>query len=155
MNGDEARESKEGLTTKFKITIPDIRNVTFKTCDGLDSEVEVVQYLEGGRMGPPRTARGHQLVSRLTFSHGMVSPESSQSGGKNLFDWYCEVCDSGKALTKRTVSITVEGTDGGKLVTWKVLNAWPCRWVGPLLSASSNTLTVEQVTFAHEGIIAE
>lgn len=152
---DDLKADKEGLTTQFRITIPKHKNVTFKSCDGLESEVEVIQLPEGGRLGAPRTVRGQQLGGRLTFSHGTVSPEVSQGGSKTIFDWYQDVCDSSKPLAKETISITVMDSQGKKQAGWKILNAWPCRWIGPLLSAGTNTLTVEQITFAHEGIVAE
>ncbi|MEZ4749454.1 MAG: phage tail protein [Bdellovibrionota bacterium] len=155
MNNNEQTPDKEGLSTRFKITIPQLKNVTFKTCDGLDSEVEVRMIAEGGRMGAPRMARGRQLVSRISFSHGMVSPEASGATAKTIFDWYQEVCDSSKPLEKKTISITIEDPGGNKIAGWKILNAWPCRWRGPLLSSEMNRLTIEQICFAHEGIEAQ
>ncbi len=155
MDNQESIMDREGLSTRFRILIADLQHVLFRSCDGLDAEIEVVTIEEGGRLAPPRTARGQQRPSRLTFSHGLVSPETSQSSQKTIFDWFQEVCDPSKTLTKRTISISVENEDGKNIASWKVLNAWPCRWMGPVLSARSNSLTIEQIGFAHEGIVLE
>lgn len=144
-----AKDENEGLSTKFKVIVPGMRELVFKSCDGMESEIEVMSFAEGGRMGAPRTARGRQQVSRIAFSQGSAS---TGSGGRSVFDWYLEVCDSSKALDKKTLSIVVSDADGHDLAEWRIKNAWPCRWVAPMLSTDSNQLTVEFVSFAHEGI---
>ena len=34
-------EGKEGLSTQFKVVIPELRDMVFKSCEGLESEIEV------------------------------------------------------------------------------------------------------------------
>jgi len=155
MNGNEQMEDREGLSTCFRVLIADLKHVVFRSCDGLNAEVEVRAISEGGRLAPPRTARGQQLISRLSFSNGLVSPESGKSANGTVFNWFQEVCDPAKPLVKRTISISVENSNGKTLASWKVLNAWPCKWIGPFLSAEQNGLTIEHMSFAHEGIILE
>ncbi len=141
-------EGKEGLSTQFKVVIPELRDMVFKSCEGLESEIEVIHFNEGGNLGAPRTARGAQRVSRLSFGQGTSGSDS----GKTIFDWYLEVCDTSKPLQKKTLSITITDREGKKLTEWRVLNAWPCRWSAPLMSHENASIAVEYVSFAHEGI---
>ena len=138
----------EALTTLFKIVIPDLRDMVFTSCEGLESEIEVESLFEGGSLAAPKTVRGPQKVNKITFGHGT----SGDKGGKSLFDWYLEVCDSSKELQKKVISIMVIDRDGKELAEWRVKNAWPCRWVAPMMSRDLSALSIETISFAHEGI---
>lgn len=123
--------------------------MVFKSCHGMEMETDVVSICEGGRAGAPRTARGGQRVSRVSFGHGTATGNSS---GKTLLDWYGEVCDASKPLQKKTLSVIVMDNSGKDLAEWRILNAWPCKWVAPVLNTHHNNLVVEFTSFAHEGI---
>ena len=146
----QENEQKEGLTTLFKISIPDAREMTFKSCEGIEAEVEVVYFPEGGNLGAPRTGRGPQKTSRITFGQGAAAP-----GGKGIFDWFNEVSDSSKPLQKKTISVKVTDAEGNELAQWRILNAWPCRWMAPMMTTDISSVTVDMVSFAHEGISRE
>lgn len=140
---------KDGLNVFFKIIMPDHRDMVFKSCEGLESEIEVRSYYEGGSLAAPKTARGTQKVNKISFGQGTAA---SEGGSKSLFDWYLEVSDSTKALTKRTLSVVVSDAEGHQLAEWRILNAWPCRWMAPMMSQENSQVSVEIVSFAHEGI---
>jgi len=145
---------KEGLSVQFEVVIPGFPRMLFKSCEGMDSEIDVIQISEGGRLGSPLTSRGGHRASRITFGKGTVAGESGGSAG-SIFKWYMDVCDASKPLQKKMIVISL--TDAGKpgaMAKWNLVNAWPCRWVGPLLSHDSSDLTMEYLSFAHEGITA-
>lgn len=144
-----AREENEGLSTRFKVVVPGMADVTFKSCDGMSSRVQVISYPEGGRQGAPRTARGTTMVNEIAFSHGSAT---SGSGGRSVFDWYQDVKDSSKKLEKKTLSVMTIDSQGKTLSEWRIVNAWPCAWNSPSISTDQTQLTVEYVSFAHEGI---
>ena len=141
-------DEKEGLTTLFKIVIPKVREMVFKSCEGIESEIDVVYHADGGSLGAARTARGTQKVNKITFGQG----SGGQEGGKSVFEWYLEVCDASKPLQKETISVIVMDREEKTLAEWRILNAWPCRWQAPMMSRDFTSLAVESVTFAHEGI---
>ncbi len=144
-----SKDDQEGLSTRFRVVIPGMNELVFRSCEGMESEMEVTSISEGGRMGAPRTARGHQRVNRMSFSHGSAA---KGAGGRSVFDWYMEVCDASKALSKKTLSVVVTDAEGRDLAEWRIVNAWPCRWVAPVIGTDHSRLTVEYISFAHEGI---
>lgn len=143
------RNDNEGLSTVFKVIIPGLPEISFKSCEGIQSEIEVVTFVEGGSQTAPRTARGQQRASRISFGQG-----STHSGGKSIYDWYSDVVDPGKPLAKKTFSITIRAPQKEReiIAEWWVLNAWPCQWMAPLMSKEVNQITIDYITFAHEGI---
>lgn len=144
-----AKETKDGLSAYFKVVMEEYDEAVFQSCDGLESEIEVVYLSEGGRGTAPHAVRGAPKVNKLLFSKGSIS---AKGGKKGLFDWYLEVCDYSKPLKRQTLTIQLLDSQKNAVRSWRVLNAWPCRWMGPSLSRESADLSVEYIEFAHEGI---
>jgi len=140
----------DNVSTQYKVVINGLKNTTFRSCEGLESEIDVLSYQNGGNLSAPVTARGFQKTGRLSFGRGAFSDQGSS--GKSLFDWYLEVCDSSKALKKETILVILVDSSDREVEKWEVVNAWPSRWMGPLLNQDDSQLSVQYITFAHEGI---
>lgn len=145
-------ENSIALSTQFKIAMKDYDDVVFHSCEGLQSEIEVVYLPEGGRAGAARAVRGAPRGGKIAFANGDVMKKGSK---QSLLDWYLETCDLSKPLKRQMLTIQLLNSEGQEVRTWQVLEAWPCRWQGPALSRDSQGLTVEYVEFAHEGITAK
>jgi phage tail-like protein len=137
------------LSTQFRVVMEDFEEASFQSCDGLEAEVEVLYHAEGGRGLGPRAVRGTPKISKLTFAKGTIH---SKGGKKTILDWLTEVMDYSKPLKRQMLTIQLLDAQKNPVRTWKVKDAWPCRWTGPLLSLDSSGLTVEHLVFAHEGI---
>jgi phage tail-like protein len=146
--GAAALDKGQGVNTSFEIQIDGISQLTFQSCEGLEAEIEVVTLHEGGNLGAPRTARGHQNINRISFGQGTTSSEH----GKSIFEWFQDVCDAGHPLEKKSISIKLKNPDKQCLAEWQVHNAWPCRWTAPMMLSHSSGVAIEYVTFTHEGI---
>jgi phage tail-like protein len=143
------KEKKDGMSSYFKVVMEDYEEVIFQSCDGLQSEIEVVYVVEGGRASSPHALRGLPKSNKIIFSKGNLS---AKNGKKSLFDWFQEVSDYSKPLKRQTLTIQLLNTQKAAIRTWRVVDAWPCRWMGPTLSRDNSDLTVEYIEFAHEGI---
>ncbi|MBI4403748.1 MAG: phage tail protein [Deltaproteobacteria bacterium] len=152
LNTNQMAADKEGTAYQFEVVISGYRKMTFKSCEGIESEVDVQTYLDGGRMNAPKTARGPQRVGKITFGKGTVGAEGPNGGKSNIFSWYMKVCDSSQVLKKETIVISLLDGERKKLSEWKLINAWPCRWIGPFLTTDDQDLTIDYVSFAHEGL---
>jgi len=144
-------KEREGLTTLFKIQVAEMPDMVFRSCEGLEAEIEVVSIPEGGRLGAPRTARGLQKIQKISFSQGFLI-QGDKNANLSLFKWFKEVCDASKALKKRRIYLKMTDGEGKELSEWEIKDAWPCRWVAPLVSKDATEVAVEFVSFAHEGI---
>lgn len=142
---------KEGLTTLFQIRIGEMPEMVFRSCEGLEAEIEVVSIPEGGRLGAPRTGRGAQRAQKISFSQGSLI-QGDKSASNSLFNWFKDVCDSSKPLQKRIIRLKMTNSEGKALSEWEIAGAWPCRWTAPLVSQEAAAVAVEYISFAHEGI---
>src|SRR5580692_9441837 len=118
--GGASQEDKEGMSTLFHVEIPDFWDMIFKSCEGIESEVEVNTLFDGGSLNPPHTVRGLHRVNKISFGKGTVGKKASE---RPLSEWYEEVCDPNKPLVKRKLSITVTDKHSKPLAGWIIKNA--------------------------------
>jgi phage tail-like protein len=118
----------------------------FTEVGGLQVEMDVMDYQEGGNNGFVHRLPGFTKVSNLTLKRGMTS-------SNEFFKWCADIA-SGK-FTRRHVSIVMYDVAGNKLMTWNYKNAYPVKWIGPQFRASDATAAIETLELAHEGMTLE
>jgi phage tail-like protein len=116
----------------------------FSEVSGLVSEVEVLDFREGGvndhlqrRAGPAR------YPSNLTLRRGITDATA-------LWDWAQEPI-SGK-VTRRNGSIVLLDDSGDEVWRWNFKAAYPVRWTGPELRAQGGSVALESLELAHHGV---
>jgi phage tail-like protein len=69
-----------------------------------------------------------------------------------LFEWRRRIVDG--AEDRRDVTIQqLEGPDGAAANTWRLVDAWPCRWSGPAFNALSGEVAIEELELAFEDLV--
>ena len=118
----------------------------FTEVSGLQVEMDVMEYQEGGNNGFVHRLPGFTKVSNITLKRGMTK-------SNEFFKW-CAAIASGK-FTRRNVSVVMYDVAGNKLMTWNYKNAYPVKWIGPQFRASDATAAIETLELAHEGVTLE
>jgi phage tail-like protein len=115
----------------------------FSEVSGLQTEVEIQDYREGGvneyihrRAGPVR------YPANVVLKHGLTDKTE-------LWSWYCNVVQ-GK-IERKNMSIVLLDRSGNEKRRWNLQRAYPVKWAGPDLRALSNDVAVETVELAHDG----
>jgi phage tail-like protein len=77
----------------------------------------------------------------------------------NLFDWLqsCSgdgLTGAGNKIRRRNGAVTLVDAGGTPVRSWKFADAYPVKWTGPRLSASSRDLAVEELEVCHSGFRA-
>ena len=116
----------------------------FSECSGLQLETEVQEYPEGGlnthvRKFPTRTKQTNMTLKRghrRSACCGTGTPASSKGESR-----------------PRDGSIVVRDPSGERvLVEWHFPRGFPCKWIGPDLNATQNTVAVETLELCHQGL---
>jgi phage tail-like protein len=115
----------------------------FTEVGGMQVEMDVLDYQEGGNNGFVHRLPGVTKVSNLTLKRGMTT--------SNEFYKWCADIASGK-FTRRHVTVVMYDSAGTELMRWNFVNAYPVRWVGPQLLAPDTAAAVETLELAHEGM---
>ena len=127
----------------------------FAEVSGLNSEIEMEDFHEGGRnIGPRRFPRWGRYPN-IVLRRGITSDTA-------LWDWWADVITRSftvvkaapqKALPRRNAVILVDGLDHKAVAGWFVSNALPERLSGPGLNARGNEIAIETLELSHQGVL--
>ncbi len=106
---------------------------------GLDQSVQLVKYEDG--TGNLFQMPGKMEPLTITLKRGVI-PKQSQ-----LYQWINSVTFNRVEKKDLTISLTNE-TGSELLVTWNVMNAFPTKWTGPNIDATSNEVAIEEISLA-------
>jgi phage tail-like protein len=126
--------------------------VSFAEVTGLNSELEIEEYHEGGRNVGPRRFPKWGRYPTLIFRRGVTA-------STDLWDWWADVISHSYTLTTTTAPprrngvILLEDQAHQAVAGWFFTNALPERLVGPGLSARSNEIAIESLELSHEGLL--
>lgn len=127
----------------FAVEIEGLLVGGFTAVSGLESDIEVEEYREGGVNGYV-----HQLPSRtrhanLVLSHGLTSLST-------LWNWYYDTTQG--TIQRKNGTIMLLDPQQIPVMWWNFRNALPVRWTGPQFDATSDQIGVESLELAHEGL---
>ena len=135
---------------------------SFSEVTGLDSQIEVEDYWEGGSNSAPMRFAKHGTYPDLVLKRGITLDTS-------LADWYYQVKTSKYARIRKDgiillmdrggftqeltgAAVGVPFVDRIPIAGWYFRKAIPKEIRGPSLNAKGNEIAIEQLVLAHEGI---
>lgn len=115
----------------------------FSECQGIMVEYEVLEYQEGGQNDFVHKLRGRAKFPNITLKRGITHEDALQK-------WFkaCENKADRKALT---ISLLGPAGSSEKVRAWSFEGAFPVKWTGPNLNASSTSIATETLEIAHRG----
>jgi len=127
----------------FVIEIEGLLAGGFSDCSGLQIEIEMHEYREGGQNEFVHRFAGATKHPLLVLKHGL-SPIDG------LWGWLQDVAAGN--IRRRNGTIYLLNNRQAPIMTWHFREALPLRWSGPDLRASSAAVAFESVELAHRGI---
>lgn len=110
---------------------------------GLESEVEVIEYRDGG-----------DLVTRKRpgrVKYGDITLKRAAGRADQLSEWFEKT--RGGTTERKSGSVIYLDRAGAEVLRYNFFEAWPCRWSGPELDADpKDSLPVEGITLCVERI---
>ncbi|MGE5656354.1 MAG: phage tail protein [Actinomycetota bacterium] len=142
--GPKSIRSDPYMSCNFFIEIGGLVAGGFTEVGGLESEMELESYAEGGVNGYihyfPKQARYPNLV----LSRGLTDVDL-------LWLWY-QTTVSGK-VQRKNGTIILLNQKRLPVMWWNFKNAYPVKWVGPQLNANNtSSVAIERMELVHEGI---
>jgi phage tail-like protein len=130
---------------RFRVEIEGLVVGGFTAVSGLDAEVVVEEYREGGV-----NDFVHRLPSGTRYSGNLVL-ERGLGDADALWSWFEDTAAG--IVERRNGSVVIVSGDDEDVVRWNFLGAYPVRWSGPQLRADGNTVAMERVELAHRGLV--
>ena len=128
----------------FLVEIQGITATSFSEVSGLETSIDVVEYRAGdARLNTEQKLPGLFKTTDVTLKRGLTQDLS-------LWNWINNAM-TGNVVRTPVAIILLDQADNPVLV-WKLRNAWPCKWSGPVLSAGSSEVAIETLQICHEGL---
>jgi phage tail-like protein len=129
---------------RFIVEINGVTAGGFSEATGFESKTETDDYREGGV-----NDYVHKIVKETKYSNLVLKRGLTDS--LLLYAWYQSIVRG--FVVRSTISVVLLDRLGEEKVRWTFFEALPVRWNSSDLSAAGNTIAVETVEFAHQGMV--
>lgn len=123
----------------------------FQECTGLEVEMDVQEYLEGGRNDGVIRRVGRAKYSNIVLKRGMFHSKDNQLA-RELWDWFQGVVSGRRPVTRYDGAVAVKNHKGDTVATWIFDRGLPAKIRGPELNAKTGEIAIEELHIAHEGL---
>jgi phage tail-like protein len=114
---------------------------TFGAIRGLEAQVDILEYREGGINDIVHRLPGQLTYPNLVLSNGQTTEAVEK--------WFAQTRLGG---ARHTITVTLLDNEGNPVRAWSFADAFPIRWTGPVLSAGSTEVAGEELEVAHGGM---
>ncbi len=123
----------------------------FQECSGLEVEMDVQEYLEGGRNDGVIRRAGRAKYTNIVLKRGMFL---GGLGGVNrdLWQWIQGVVAGVRPIARYDGIIQVMNVGNEVAATWVFDRGLPAKIRGPELNAKTGEIAIEELHIAHEGL---
>lgn len=131
-------------TNRFYVEIESELRASFTECSGLGVNIKKESYFEGGVNDQQRIFLGQAEFTDVTLKRGMTDDFT-------FWGWITQIL-SGLPGIRRNVNILLFNQAGETMQCWTLIGAIPISWKSPGLQADGNTVGIEELTLAYEGL---
>ncbi len=128
---------------RFYVEVNGKKEAVFTAVNGLQAEMDVHEYEEGGNNAFAHKFPGRTKVGNLTLKRGITN-------SNDFLNWYMQIAQGD--IVRRNVSVVMYDVTGTELLRWNFVNAYPVKWTGPEFAADGSTMAVESLELAHDGL---
>jgi phage tail-like protein len=123
----------------------------FQECSGLEVEMDVQEYVEGGRNDGVIKRVGRAKYSPIVLKRGMFYP-SSGLANRDLWLWIQAMVAGERPVARYDGMIKVMSSGENVSATWVFDRGLPMKVRGPELNAKTGEVAIEELHIAHEGL---
>ncbi len=129
---------------RFYVEIESNLTASFSDCSGLGVTVDKETYMEGGVNEQQRIFLKQSKFNDVTLKRGITDDLT-------FWNWLNQTLSPG-TKERRNVNILVFNQAGETMQCWTLIGAIPVAWKAPSLQANSNSVAIEELTLAYEGL---
>lgn len=123
----------------------------FQEVSGLEIELDVQEYQEGGRNDGVIRRVGRAKYQNLVLKRGMFY-DAGGAVNRELWSWLQGIASGERPVRRYDGVIEVLGTGSDVVATWVFDRGLPVRLRGPELNAKTGEIAIEELHIAHEGL---
>jgi phage tail-like protein len=123
----------------------------FQECSGLEIEMDVQNYQEGGRNDGVIQRVGRAKYQNIVLKRGMFYGASGKVNA-DLWNWMQGVVSGVRPVARYDGVIEVMSVGFKVAATWVFDRGLPARIRGPEMNAKTGEIAIEELHIAHEGL---
>jgi phage tail-like protein len=128
---------------RFLVEIDGIVQAGFSDVSGFGSNVEVIEYREGGDAQSVRKLPGKVSYPDITLKWGITD-------SRELYDWHRAAVEGN--VQRKNGSIILLDDAAQEKARWNFFEAWPSKWDGADFSAKGNDVAIDTLTVSCERV---
>lgn len=128
---------------RFLVELDGIVQGGFSECSGLSSEVQVVEYREGGDDTTVRKLPGQASYPDITLKWGITD-------SRELYDWHLSALNG--QYQRKNGSLVLLDDIGQERIRWNFFNAWASKYEAPSFDAAGNDVAISTLTISCERV---
>lgn len=132
---------------RFYVQIEKELAASFSECSGIGMKIEYESHKEGGVNDQRRIVLGDTSFTDVTLKRGITS-------SLIFWEWINSIL-SEEPNRRRNVGILLFNQSGETMQAWTLIGAVPVEWQVDSLQASSESVALESLTLAYEGLRVE
>jgi phage tail-like protein len=113
----------------------------FNEVSGLQVEMQVTEYEEGGQNDFVHRLPGRLRVGNVTLKRGLTR-------SAEFLKWCMRP-------ERRNLTISLFDVDGQPVTHWHFADAYPVKWSGPQFAADGTAVALETIELAHKGLTVD
>ena len=126
---------------RFLVEIDGIAQAGFSECSGFGSNIEVIEYREGGDPTTVRKLPGKTSYTDIVLKWGMTS-------SREIYDWHLQAING--QLSRRNGSVIILDDLGQEAGRYNFFSAWPSKYDPVDLNAKGNDVALDTLTISCE-----
>jgi phage tail-like protein len=116
----------------------------FRECTGISVEIETKDYMEGGV-----NDFVHKLPTRVKYPNLVLKRGITHEAALLEWFWRARANTPGE---RQQLTVQLLGPDLAPIRSWAFEGAYPIKWTGPNLNATSNQVATETLEIVHNGL---
>ncbi|QZZ22026.1 phage tail protein [Leptothermofonsia sichuanensis E412] len=128
---------------RFKVEIKGVITAGFMECSGFGSEVQVVEYREGGDATTARKLPGMAKYPDITLKWGITD-------SMDLYNWHLDAVNGKVTRQNGSIVILDEADPSKEKARWNFFGAWASKYTGPSFNAKGNDVAIDTFTIVCE-----
>ncbi len=125
----------------------------FQECGGLEIEMDIQEYQEGGRNNGTVRRVGRAKYQPIVLKRGMFySTEGEGRVNTELWHWMQRIINGERPVARHDGIVYVMSAEGEVRASWMFDRGLPAKIRGPELNAKTGEIAIEELSIAHEGL---
>jgi phage tail-like protein len=156
---EQAAEARSGFAPGFPPTSDTppgspLADGAFQECSGLEVDMDVSEYLEGGRNDGVIRRVGRAKYQNIVLKRGMFYAAGGLANDQ-LWKWLQDIVSGVRPVRRYNGFVEVlDGTlDDVVAARWLFARGLPVKVSGPSLNAKTGEVAIEELHIAHEGLV--